>query len=154
VKLSQRTYNVVAQQNGLVCDRVPLGQVLRRQYFKGMLGSTPYGDPSDSMFGAIGKPEGPHITLKLNQATVKVDQVYQQLRADNKTLFSVETMPTGYAIYEPARNRALRNSVPMDGVGYAENDIDVNFTGGSINTIQITDEQIINVSSAQFKATR
>jgi hypothetical protein len=154
VKLSQRTFNVVQQQNAFDCNRVPVANVLRRQYFKGMLGANNYSDPSDSVFGAAGKPEGPHITLVLNNASTKLDQVYQMLRADNKTLFSVETIPAGYAIYEPARSRKLAASIPMQGVGNADNFIDVNYTGGSVNTIQITDEEIVKLSKAQFNATR
>jgi hypothetical protein len=154
VKETQRTYNVVAQQNGFVCDRVPVGQVLRRQFFKGMIGSTNFADPSDSLFGAVGKPEGPHVQLVINSATTKLDQVYQQLRADNKQLFGVESMPSGWSVYEPARNRALRSSLAMGNVGNAQNNIDVNPTGGSINTIQITDEQLVGVSVAQYVAAR
>jgi hypothetical protein len=150
VKLSQRTFNIVQSANGFDCNRVPTANVLRRQYFKGMLGANNYSDPSDSVFGATGKPEGPHITLQLNNATTKLDQVYQQIRADNKMLFGVETIPAGYAIYEPARNRKLASSIPMQGVANADNFIDVNYTGGSVNTIQITDEEIVKLSSAQF----
>ncbi len=109
---------------------------------------------SRHVFGATGKPEGPHITLVLNNATTKLDQVYQQLRADNKLLFGVETIPAGYAIYEPARNRKLASSIPMAGVQNADNFIDVNWTSGSTNTIQITDEEIVKLSNAQFAQAR
>jgi hypothetical protein len=154
VKLSQRIFNVIQSQNGLDCNRVPTGNVLRRQYFKGLLGANSYSDPSDTVFGATGKPEGPHITLSINNATTKLDQVYQAIRVDNKLLFGVETIPAGYAIYEPARNRKLGSSIPMAGVANADNYIDVNYTGGSVNTIQITDEEIVKLSAAQFNQQR
>jgi hypothetical protein len=154
VKLSQRKFNIVQSQNGFDCDRVPVSNILRREYFKGMLGANNYSDPSDTIFGATGKPEGPHLTLQINNATTKLDQVYQQIRNDNKTLFGVETIPAGYAVYEPARSRKLRSSIPMVGVGRADNYIDVNFTGGSTNTIQITDEELVKVSGAQWNQAR
>ena len=153
-KLSQRTFNILQSANAFRCDRVPVANVLRRQYFKGMVGANAYSDPSDAIFGATGKPEGPHVTLKINNATDKLDQVYQQLRADDKLLFGVESIPAGYAIYEPARNRKLASSIPMAGVANADNYIDVAFTGGSTNTIQITDEEIVKLSAAQFNAAR
>ena len=152
VKETQRTLPVNASQNLMDFNRVPVGQVLRRQYFKGMVGNVNYADPSDTIFGATGKPEGPHIQLQINNATIKLDQVYQQMRADNKQLFGIETMPTGYAVYEPSRNKKLVNSIPLKNVANADNFIDVNYTAGSINTIQITDEQIVNVSAAQYTA--
>jgi len=154
VKLSQRLFNITQSQNAFDCNRVPVGNTLRRQYFKGMLGANNFSDPSDTVFGATGKPEGPHITLSLNNATTKLDQVYQQLRADNKLLFGVETIPTGYAVYEPARTRRLDHSIPMLGVGNADNFIDVNYTGGSTNTIVITDEELVKLSAQQFSASR
>ena len=152
VKETQRTANIVAQQNGFPIHNVPVGNILRRQYFKGILGPTNYADPSDSMFAATGKPEGPHLQLQINNATLKLDQVYNQLRADNKQLFQIESMPTGYAVYEPARNKKLANSLPLGGVQNADNFIDVNYTAGSVNTIQITDEVIVGVSAAQWNA--
>ncbi len=154
VKLSQRTFNILQQQNAYDCNRVPVGNVLRRQYFKGIVGPVNFADPSDSAFAATGQPEGPHVQLSLNNATTKLNQVYQQLRADNKTLFAVEVMPTGYAVYEPARNRKLASSVPMQNVANADNYIDVGFTSGSINTIQITDEEIVGLTAAQYSAQR
>ena len=153
-KLSQRTFAIAAAQNGFDANRVPVGNIIRRQYFKGMLGATNYADPSDSIFGATGKPEGPHVTLVLNQATKLLDQVYPQMRADNKQLFGVEVIPSGYAVYEPARNRKLASSIPMQGVGLADNYIDVAYTGGSINTLQITDEELVKVSAGQFTQQR
>lgn len=154
VRETQRTFNVAQSQNDFHCDRVPTGNVLRRQYFKGLLGPTNFADPSDTIFGALGRPEGPHVRLSINNATTKLDQVYGQLRADNKELFGVETMPTGWAVYEPARNRKLVNSLALGNVQNADNYLDVNYTAGSVNTIQITDEQIIGLSSGQFTATR
>jgi hypothetical protein len=154
VKETQRQYNIIAAQNGYVCDRVPVGNVLRRQYFKGLLGTANWNDPSDTMFAATGKPEGPHIQLVINNAVTKLDQVYGQMRADNKTLFGVETMPTGYAVFEPARNRKLSNSIAMSNVANAQNNIDVNYTSGSTNTIQITDEQLVGLSAAQYNQQR
>jgi hypothetical protein len=152
VKETQRTGNIVAQTNGYVMDKVPVGQVLRRQYFKGMLGPVPWADPSDAIFGASGKLEGPHVQLQINSNTYPLDAVYNQIRANNKALFSVESMPSGYALYEPARNRKLSASLPLTNVATAQNNIDVNYTAGSINTIQITDEQIIALSAAQFNS--
>jgi hypothetical protein len=154
VKETQRTFNITQSQNGFVADKIPVGNVLRRQWFKGMLGAVNYADPSDSIFGATGKPEGPHVQLWINNATLKLDQVYQQLRADNKTLFGIETMAPGWAVYEPARNKKLINSLPFGNVANAQNNVDVNFTSGSINTLQITDEQIVGLSTKQFTANR
>ena len=154
VKETQRTFNVTSSQNLFDYSKVPIGNVLRRQYFKGMVGSNSFSDPSDAIFGATGKPEGPHIQLQINNATTKLDQVYGQIRADNKTLFGVETIPTGYAIYEPARNKKLINSLAMGNVANADNFIDTYFTNGSTNTLQITDEQIVGLSAEQYSATR
>jgi hypothetical protein len=152
VREQQRLFNVNQSQDGFVCDKVPLNTVLRRQYFKGMLGPTNYGDPSDSVFGSATKAEGPHVTLTLNQLTNRLDQVYQSIKNDDKLLFGVESIPAGYAIFEPARNRRLSASIPMNGVVTATNNIDVNYTPGSLNTIQITDETINNVSKDQYTA--
>lgn len=154
IRETQRSFNVTQSANDFRCDRVPTGKVLRRQYFKGLVGPTNFADPSDSIFGAQGKLEGPHVRLTINSATTKLDQVYGQLRADNKELFGVETMPAGWAVFEPARNRKLINSLPLGNVQNADNFVDVNYTAGSINTIQITDEQIVGMSSAQFSAAR
>jgi hypothetical protein len=154
VKETQRNYTVLQSQNLMRFDRVPTGNVLRRQYFKGMVGSTNYADPSDTIFGATGKAEGPHVQLTINSTTVKLDQVYQQMRADNKSLFSQESLPSGYAVFEPARDAKLVNSIALGNVQNADNFIDVNYTGGSTNTIQITDEQIVGLSAAQYTAAR
>jgi hypothetical protein len=153
VKLSQRKFNILASQNLFDATAVPHGtNILRRQFFKGMVGPNGYADPSDALFGATGKPEGPHIQLVLNNATTKLDQVYQQIRADNKEMFGVETIPTGYAVYEPARSKRLRASIPMQNVGKADNYIDLAYTGGSTNTLAITDEEICKVTPAQWAA--
>jgi hypothetical protein len=154
VKETQRQYNIQQSTNGYVCDRVPLGNILRRQYIKGLVGTANWNDPSDSIFGATGKPEGPHIQLYINQAVYKLDAIYQQLRDDNKKLFGVEVMPSGYAVYEPSRNKKLATSVPMAGVMQAQNNIDVAYQSGSVNTIQITDEQIVGATLGDWNASK
>ena len=150
VRETQRTTSITQQTNGLDLNRVPVGNILRRQYFKGMVGAVPYADPSDAIFAATGKPEGPHVALRLNNTITVLDQVYAQMRADDKTLFGIEALPTGYAVFEPARNGALVNSIPMGNVANADNLIDVGYTAGSINTLQVTDEELMRVSSAQY----
>ena len=152
VRETQRTYTVNQSQDSFVCDRIPVGNILRRQYFKGMVGPTNYADPSNTVFGSASKIEGPHVTLTINTAAKKLDQVFASIQNDDKLLFGVESVPAGYAIYEPARNKRLVNSLPMLGVDSAQNTFDVNYTPGSINTIQITDEVLVGVSTAQWNA--
>ncbi len=152
VRETQRTYTVNQSQDGFVCDRVPTGNILRRQYFKGMVGPTNYADPSNSIFGSQAKVEGPHTTFIINNTVPILDQVMPMLQDDNKSLFGVESVPAGYAIFEPARNKRLSKSLPMAGVDSAQNTFDVTYTPGSVNTIQITDENLVGVSVAQFNA--
>jgi hypothetical protein len=153
VKETQRYTPILASQNLLRnSSGVPVGNILRRQYFKGLLGAVNYADPSNTVFGATGKTEGPHLQLNLNNAFLRFDRVYQQLVADNKTMFKQESMPTGWAVFEPAENGRLAAAMQMRGVQNADNYLDVNYTSGSINGIQITDEQLVGVSDAQFAA--
>jgi hypothetical protein len=152
VKETQRLFNITQSQNLYRAQNVPVGNILRRQTIKGMLGANNYSDPSDSLFGATGKLEGPHVQLVINNQTKLLDMVYQQMRADDKTLFSLESIPAGYVQYEPARNARLNQSIPLGNVAVADNYLDLNYTAGSTNSIQITDEQIVGMSSAQYNS--
>jgi hypothetical protein len=139
VKEEQFLFDVTQTQLAKRYKDLPTGNRYRRVTFKGTVGATPYADPSDQPFNftGSGRAEGPHLVLQENNAFAFMDIIYQQQRATNKNVFGIETMPTGYVVWEPASGRNTRGVERMDLLA------DVNFTGGQTNEIQATLQQIV-----------
>lgn len=144
VKETQRTFDLT-NYGGVDKDflNAPVGNVISRQTFKGMVGNTAYADPSDAIFATTAKQEGPHIKTILNSNYTRTDSVYGQMRAFDKTLYNVETLPTGYVTQEYSRTGSIGNALDVRRARTLKNVLDINFTAGSTNTLQITDEEIV-----------
>lgn len=140
VKEEQFLFDVTQTQLAKRYKDLPTGNKYRRVTFKGTVGGNTYADPSDAPFNytGSGRAEGPHLVLQENNSFSFMDIIYQQQRATNKSVFGIETMPTGYVVWEPSAGRSTKGVERMDLVA------DVNFTGGQTNEIQATLQQVVS----------
>jgi hypothetical protein len=138
VKEEQLLFDVTQTQQAKLMKDFPTGNIYRRITFKGTVGANQYSDPSDAPFSNTSRAEGPHLTLKENNAFVFADFIYQQQRNENKKVFGIETMPTGYVVWEPSGGRNTRGVERLDFLP------DVNFTGAQTNEIQATLQQVVS----------
>ncbi|HEY1939485.1 MAG TPA: hypothetical protein VGJ33_16265 [Candidatus Angelobacter sp.] len=138
VKEEQLLFDVTQTQQAKLMKDFPTGNIYRRITFKGTVGANPFSDPSDLPFANTSRTEGPHLTLKENNAFVFADFIYQQQRNENKKIFGIETMPAGYVVWEPSGGRNTKGVERLDFLP------DVNFTGGQTNEIQATLQQIVS----------
>lgn len=139
VKESQFLFDVTSTTLGKQYKDLPVGNLYRRIMFKGTVGANPYSDPSDSPFNytGSGRADGPHLTLKENLSFSFMDIIYQQQRAANKTLYGIESMPTGYVMWDPGSGRDTSGLQRLDLFA------DVNFTGSNTNEIQATIQEVV-----------
>ncbi len=144
VRETQRSFDLT-NYSGVDKDllNAPVGNVLTRQTFKGTVGDTVYSDPSDAIFATAAKLEGPHIKTVLNGNYTRSDSTYPQMRANEKTLYSLETVPTGYVTQEYSRTGSIGNALDVRRARTLKNVADLTFTAGSTNTLQITDEEVV-----------
>lgn len=140
VKEEQFLFDVTQTQLAKRYKDMPTGNKYRRVTLKGTVGGNTYSDPSDApfAFSGSGRAEGPHLVLQENNSFSFMDIIYLQQRATNKSVYGIETMPTGYVVWEPAAGRNTRGIERMDLLA------DVNFTGGQTNEIQATLQQIVS----------
>jgi hypothetical protein len=138
VKEEQLLFDVTQTQQEKLMKDFPTGNIYRRIVFKGTVGANPYSDPSDAPFANTSRTEGPHLKLKENNAFVFADFIYQQQRNENKKVFGIETMPTGYVVWEPSGGRNTKGVERLDFLP------DVNFTGGQTNEVQATLQQVVS----------
>lgn len=137
VKESQFLFDVTATALAKQFKDLPVGNLYRRITFKGTVGANNFSDPSDAPFSNTSRTDGPHLTLKENLSFQFMDVIYQQLRAANKTLFGIENMPTGYAVWDPGTGRNTANLQRLDLFA------DVNFTNANTNEIQATVQEVV-----------
>jgi hypothetical protein len=149
---TQRWFNVQATTALLACRQIPVGQILNRQWFKALVGNVQFADPSNALIANAQKPEGGHIQTLISNATYLLDQPAPAMSADNQTEWHLTPIPEGYFEWEIARNGVIRNRAVLTNVQNADNFIDVTYTGGSQNNLQITDEQIIGLSATQWSS--
>lgn len=138
VKESQRKFDLT-NLGGLNKPflNAPVGGWMPRQTFKTTVGDTDYADPSDVVIATSQKPEGAHIQTQQNGNYLWMDTTYLQQRAVDKVLYNLEAIPTGYVTLEYPNGLNLRSANTL------QNNLDITFTGGSTNTLQITDEQVV-----------
>lgn len=148
---SQRTFTPTATTALFPCRQIPVGQILRRQWFKALQGQNAFSDPSDSLFTYSAQAEGAHLQMVVQNAVYLLNEPAPNLRADNIQEWQLASPLTGYWEWEPARNGNIRNSIPLSGVQNADNYIDVTTNEDDVNTIIITDEQIIGLASWQWQ---
>jgi hypothetical protein len=147
---TQRPFQILATAPLFPCRQIPVGQILNRQWFKALVGSTSFADPSGVLIANSSKPEGGHIQTVINNATYIQDNPAPALTADDSTEWKLSPWPVGYYEWEPARNGNIRNRPVLTNVQNADNYIDVTFQEGSLNNIVITDEQLVGVSAQQL----
>jgi hypothetical protein len=142
VKQSQRQFDLT-NLAGLTVPflNAPVGGWMPRQTFKTTIGDVNYADPSDAVIATTLRPEGAHIQTQQNGNYLWMDTTYLQARDVEKTLYALETVPTGYATLEYPGGLNLASAATL------QNNLDITFTGGSVNTLQITDEQVIFAKS-------
>jgi hypothetical protein len=138
IKESQRTFDLT-NLSGL--DRVflntPVGNWISRQTFKTTIGDQVYCDPSDAVIATTARVEGAHVKTVQNGNFTWLDTTEAQLKAHNKTDYGLESFPVGYATKEYVGGINVVNATDM------KNLADITYTSGSVNTLQITDEQVI-----------
>ena len=140
VKEEQFLFDVTQTQLEKRFKDLPTGNRYRRVTFKGTVGANTFSDPSDAPFNftGSGRAEGPHVKLQENNSFNFMDIIYQQQRATNKHVYGLETMPTGYVVWEPSSGRSTRGVERMDML------VDTNLTGGLTNEIEATLQQIVS----------
>ena len=137
VRETQQLFDVTVSQLEKTYKDIPVGNRIRRITFKGTVGANSFSDPSDAPFNNTTRAEGPRLRLKENNAFNIMDLNYFQQRNANKMKFNLETMPTGYVVWEPASGRDTRGVERLDLVA------DVNFTGSNTNEIQATTQEVV-----------
>src|SRR5438128_6159961 len=105
--------SISATQLDKLLQGLPIGNRVRRMVFKGMVGGNNYSDPSDSIFATTQRAEGPHVRLEQNGGYRPLDVIYAAQRGDNKELFGVESLPSGYLVWEPSRSGRVRETANM-----------------------------------------
>jgi hypothetical protein len=137
VQESQRTFNIV--NSGLLTPflNAPVNNWMPRQTFKAMIGDQNYADPSDELIATTMRPEGAHIQTQQNGNYLWMDTTYDSQRDVDKTLYKLESLPTGYVTLEYPGGLNLATAATLT------NNLDVTYTSGSTNTLQITDEQVV-----------
>jgi hypothetical protein len=151
VSETQRWFNIQATTQAFACRQAPVGQILSRQWFKALVGNQQWADPSAALIAYSTNPQGAgNIQLSINSATTLLNQPAPAMAADNLTEWKLNPWPVGYFEYEPSRNGKLSNRISLVNVQNADNFVDVTFQSGQQNNIQITDEQLIGVTAAQW----
>lgn len=141
---TQRRYNVAQSGDNVPFNDVPLDGVLIRQTFKGTVGPNDHTDPSDALFASANKAEGAHLQLLTkNYLESAGDTLYAQMQADDKDRYTLESVPTGYATAEYSRTGDYRDAVDLRDGRRAKNVLDLTYTGGSTNTLCISDERVV-----------
>lgn len=133
LKESEILTAIAASQQGLKITTLPVGNLIRRMEFKGMVGSNSFSDPTDAIFDPT---RVNNISIQ-DGAVYPVQANYLNLRARNKVFYGIESMPSGHALWEPSIHGT--NAEQYDARRKNELDalLDVIFTGGSSNTLAI-----------------
>jgi hypothetical protein len=143
VKESQRSFDLTNLAGlNVPFKNAPVGGWMPRQTFKTTVGDQPYCDPSDAVIATTQKAEGAHMQSQQDGRYLWMDTTYLQQRDVDKTLYNVETLPTGYCTLEYPGGLNLASAQTLDNI------LDLTVTGGSTNTLQITDEQVIFAKAA------
>jgi hypothetical protein len=137
VRETQQLFDVTVSQLEKTYKDIPVGNKIRRITFKGTVGANTFSDPSDAPFNNATRAEGPRVKLRENNAFNIMDLNYFQQKNNNKVKFSLETLPTGYMVWEPPTGRDTRGVERLDLV------TDVNFTGANTNEIQATTQEVV-----------
>lgn len=155
--LSDQKTQIVAQQNAQDFPNVPIGNVLRRQFFQGIVPAVTgynYGWSSAAAFGSTGQAQGPMIKLLINNSTPVLNDSYANIIGDNPQLLQLPLTAwgtlsgaiPGWAIYEPARQKSLSQALPMWGVNRADNYIDVAAPGSFGSYVKVTTVQLVGAT--------
>jgi hypothetical protein len=127
---------------------VPIGNILQRQTFKTTVSpDVNYGDPNNGIIATAQRVEGAHVKTSVTGAggtAVPNDIVYKMLQSQDKTDFKQATWPTGYATVEYSRTGNISDCLNLTNALSCMNLADITVTAGQINTLWITDEQIVS----------
>jgi hypothetical protein len=138
VKVSQRQFDLTNLAGlSVPFKNAPVGNYMPRQTFKTMVGDTNFADPSDAVIATTQRPEGAHIVTKQNGNYEWMNTTYLHQRDADKTLYNLETLPTGYCTLEYPGGLNLAKAISLDNI------LDITFTNSNTNTLQITDEEVV-----------
>jgi hypothetical protein len=141
LKESQQTFDITKSQLDTELKDLPVGNLIKRMCFKGMVGANNYSDPTDNIFatpnGVTDRAEGPHVRLEANGGYRPFDAIYAQARSHNKEQYKLESMPSGYIVWEPP---TLWNARVVEKLKAL---VDLKFTASNTNTIQVTTVEIV-----------
>jgi hypothetical protein len=139
VKEQQRSAAIAASQTEFLVPNLPVGNRYRRICFKGTVGNSTFGDNSDSLFN-----NATSQNIKIRDGSLfPLNANFFAIRAQNKEMFRIETMPAGYALWEPVQLGWDSEMYDARLKQQLESLVDVNFTGGNTNTLQLTTEEYI-----------
>lgn len=156
MRLQDRKQTITAQQNALLVQGVPIGNVIRRQLLQGIVPQVTgynYGWTSTAAFGSTGQAQGPMNALIINNSTQILNESLANLTADNAQLLNLPSAfwgALGWFVYEPARQKKTSQSIPMWGINRADNKIDVAAPGSFGSYLKYTDIEIVGATPAQL----
>jgi hypothetical protein len=159
LRLSDRKVQIVAQQNAMQVQGVPIGNVIRREFLQGIVPAVTgynYGWSSAAAFASTGQAQGPMYQLLINNSIKVLNESLADLIGDNPQLLNIPTNAwgnlqgaiPGWYIYEPARQKKVNQSLPMWGVNRADNFIDVAPPGTFGSYLKITDLELVGATQA------
>jgi hypothetical protein len=164
LRMSDRKFQIVSQQNAMQFQGVPIGNVIRREIYQGILIGAPgynYGWSNSSVFASTGQAQGPMAQLLINNTIKVLNEPFNGIAGDDCQLLGLSnnawssTMNTGAApgalpgwfVYEPARQKKVSQSLPMWGVNRADNYMDVAAPGSSGSYVKITDLELVGATA-------
>ena len=143
---TQRTTNI-ANQSGLLqlIPNIPIGNILLRNYFKGTVGDSAYGDPSDAFYASTYRTSGALMQTTVNKTVVKLNAAYTAMQEAAMQRYGLSSFPTGYNVYEYSRTGLITDALNLSGnnITSAENWFDLTPVANNTNILTITDEQLV-----------
>lgn len=144
LKQSQRSFDLTNMSGLNVRFKdAPVLARMPKQTFKTTVGDTDYADPSDAVFTTNLQAQGAFLRTVQNGNFPWLEISATALRAKMKTDYSVESLPVGYLTQEYSRFQTVVGDLDLRQARSLENVVDLTTVGGSVNTLQITDEQVI-----------
>lgn len=134
LKEQQRSFAIAGSQQEYLISNLPVGNRYRRICFKGTVGSTTFADNSDALFNLAASQ---NVKIR-DGSTFPLNVGYFAQRAEDKQLYRVEAMPAGYCVWEPVKLGTDAEMYDARAKRQLEALVDVNFTGGQTNTLQLT----------------
>ena len=145
-KQSQRQFDLTNLSSlNVPFANAPVGNFLQRQTFKTTVGDADYADPSDAVLATSLQAQGAFLQVRQNDNFNSFQASISALKSKMKLDYSLESVPVGYTTAELSRTHTFADLLDARNLrsGGLANKLDLTTVAGSINTLQITDEQIV-----------